>query len=146
MPSWTLTTAPKWAKNAIATDRGWVDPKNGDVLVSCTRLVNAVSYADAIGKGVTTKPAAIEKSGGFLRGGRKTDKERVVAAKQKLIDGVNITAGEAGALKKVGVDVDPSKVDAPVKRKRKPRKPRKKITAVIKQAITKTPKEETEGE
>jgi hypothetical protein len=29
---------PNWCKNAIATNRGWVDPKTGEVLVSVKGL------------------------------------------------------------------------------------------------------------
>lgn len=29
------TNPPSWAKDAIPTERGWVSPKNGELLVSC---------------------------------------------------------------------------------------------------------------
>lgn len=125
MSSWSLTKAPTWAPDAIATDKGWVDPKNGDILVACKRLKNAVSYADTFGKGVCPRKGADRQRGGARPGaGRKSDSERAKIAKSKIDSGEKLSAGEANALKKVeGVDVDPKQVKKPVKRK-----PRKKAT------------------
>lgn len=44
MSSWSLDKAPTWCPDAIATDRGWADPKNGHIIVACRRLKNAVPY------------------------------------------------------------------------------------------------------
>lgn len=34
--------APKWAPRAIATDKGWVDPKTGELLVSFRGLKSLI--------------------------------------------------------------------------------------------------------
>lgn len=49
--SWTLDQAPTWAPDAVATDRGWVDKKTGEVLVSCKKLTKAVPYESLFEKG-----------------------------------------------------------------------------------------------
>ena len=51
MPSWTFDKAPTWAPKAIATDKGWVDPKTGEVLVACTQLAKATPYDTLFEKG-----------------------------------------------------------------------------------------------
>lgn len=51
MPSWTFDQAPTWAPDAVATDRGWVDKKTGEVLVSCKKLTKAVPYESLFEKG-----------------------------------------------------------------------------------------------
>lgn len=35
-------TAPKWASKAIATDKGWVNPKTGELLVSFRGLKSLI--------------------------------------------------------------------------------------------------------
>jgi len=40
-------TPPTWAPNAIATDRGWVDPKTNELLSSTRHLDTNVKYKDS---------------------------------------------------------------------------------------------------
>ncbi len=139
MPTWSFTEAPSWKPDAVATDKGWVDPVNGDLLVACKRLENAVSYAETFGKGVTSKPKA---RGGARKGaGRKTDAERAEIAKEKLDAGEKVSEGEAKALEKVdGVKVeDKDKVPAK-KPARKPRKTRTRKAPAKKKADKEAPK------
>lgn len=131
MSSWKLNKAPTWAPDAVATDRGWVDPKNGDILVSCKRLENAVSYLETFGKGVTPK----KQRGGKRPGaGRKTDAQRAEIAKQKIESGEKVSQGEAKALEKIyDVTVDEKQVMKPKRTRKKPttrarKKPVKKET------------------
>lgn len=129
MSNWSLTQPPAWAKDAIATTKGWVDAKTGEVLVSCNRLENAEDHNKLFGRGVTAK----KKRGGARPGaGRKTNKQRAEIAKTKLESGEKVTQSEADALEKVeGITVD-KKDKVPVKKTaRKPRKktPAKKVTS-----------------
>lgn len=41
---WTLDTPPTWCENAIATDRGWLNPETKTLEVSCKYLNNSKSY------------------------------------------------------------------------------------------------------
>lgn len=74
MATWSTDKAPTWAKDAIATDRGWVCPKTGQVLVACKRLKDAVSYNSKFGKGGV--PKAKKRGGARAGSGRKSDAER----------------------------------------------------------------------
>ncbi len=126
MPTWSLSKKPTWAPDAVATDRGWVDPKNGDILVSCKRLEGAIDYVENFGEGVSAKPA---KRGGARKGaGRKTNAERAEIAKEKLESGEKITPALAKALEKeTGTEVDSTSIEKP-KRARK-KSPAKKAPA-----------------
>lgn len=126
MASWSLEKAPSWAPDAIATTRGWVDPKTGDLLVACKRLKNAVSHIDEIGKGVTQK---VKNRGGVRKGaGRKTDAERAEIALQKLEAGEQVTEGEAKAVAKIeGVELDESQIIQPKKPAKKKQSTKKAV-------------------
>lgn len=130
MPTWSFTEAPSWKPDAVATDKGWVDPANGDLLVACKRLDNAVSYTETFGKGVKNKPKA--RGGARTGAGRKTDAQRAEIAKEKLDAGDKVSEGEAKALEKVeGVKVEAKDKVQPKKQSRKSRKksPAKKSIA-----------------
>jgi hypothetical protein len=49
-PLWTLDTPPIWCQNAIATDRGWLNPDTKILEVASRYLHNIVKYEDAISK------------------------------------------------------------------------------------------------
>lgn len=58
-----LKNPPRWAPNAIATAKGWVDPKTGELLVSVKGLIvkkKAVAKKTAAKK-VSKKRAAAKK-------------------------------------------------------------------------------------
>jgi hypothetical protein len=44
MKQWTNNVAPNWCKNAIATNRGWINPKTGDIEVATKFLDNPQDY------------------------------------------------------------------------------------------------------
>jgi len=135
MATWSLDSAPQWAKDSVATDRGWVDPKTGDILVSCSRLNNAVSFLDNFTKGVSQKE--INRGGARKGAGRKTDVERAEIAKQKLEAGEKVTQSEAKAFEKIeGVAVD-KKQTATVKKKTGSKKAVKSKVAVTSTKLTK---------
>lgn len=48
MPTWSRTSPPTWFPSAIATDRGWVCPKTGELLVSCNSLIDTSSHKDML--------------------------------------------------------------------------------------------------
>ncbi len=139
MPTWSLDKKPTWAPDAVATDRGWVDPVNGDILVSCKRLANAVSYVEQFGEGVSAKPT---HRGGARKGaGRKTNAERAEIAKDKLESGEKITPAQAKALEKeTGAEVDVKSIQKPKRtRKKAPAKKRgakKGLLGAIKDTFT----------
>lgn len=82
MPSWTFDKAPTWAPDAVATDRGWVDKKTGEVLVSCKKLTKAVPYESLFEKG--GKPKKKGRGGARPGAGRpRKDAVKVEEPKQE---------------------------------------------------------------
>lgn len=48
MPLWTKNQPPVFKPNAVATDKGWVDPDTGEILVSISVLNQAAGAADIV--------------------------------------------------------------------------------------------------
>lgn len=48
MAARNFTQAPAWCPNAVLTDRGWKDPKTGEVYVSFKRSVDVFMDVEAI--------------------------------------------------------------------------------------------------
>ena len=78
MPSWTFDQAPTWAPDAVATDRGWVDKKTGEVLVSCKKLTKAVPYESLFEKGGKPK----KKGRGGARPGAGRPRKDIVEVEE----------------------------------------------------------------
>lgn len=78
MPSWTFSTPPTWAPNSVATDKGWVDGKTGEVLVAVKNLKNATEYSNLFEKG--GKPLKRGRGGARPGAGRppKVDKIKLI--------------------------------------------------------------------
>lgn len=53
-----ITQPPKWAPNAVATDRGWEDPNTGELLVSIRGLKSKIGKTEPEQK---EKPKATRK-------------------------------------------------------------------------------------
>lgn len=82
MPSWTVDKAPTWAPDAVATDRGWVDKKTGEILVACKKLTKAVPYDSLFHKG--GKPKKKGRGGARPGAGRpRKDDVKVEEPKQE---------------------------------------------------------------
>ena len=95
MATWSTESAPTWAKDAIATDRGWTCPKTGQVLVACKRLDNAVPYYSKFEKGGVPK---YKQRGGARPGaGRKSDAERQRIKDEHIIAAAEFEAYEIEA-------------------------------------------------
>jgi len=45
MGTWTKSTPPTWAKNAVATKSGWTDPDTGELLVAAKGLLDSAPKA-----------------------------------------------------------------------------------------------------
>lgn len=109
MPSWTFDTPPTWASNAIATDRGWVDPKTGEVLVSCTRLNNATPYSKRFHKGGKPKSMRGGARPGAGRPPKKKDDEPKTEESQSKSEDKQAPAKKAPAKKKAAKKKAPAK-------------------------------------
>lgn len=110
MTTWTTQSPPSWAKNAVATDRGWVDPSNGQILVACKRIENATPYSDLFNKG--GKPKKKKRGGARPGAGRKSNAERERLAAKKA--------------------AKPKAKKAPAKKKALTKKPTVKVKASVK--------------
>ena len=53
--------APSWCKDAIATERGWLNPETGEVLISTNKLENTRSYRQVINEIINGVPVKSEK-------------------------------------------------------------------------------------
>lgn len=114
MPSWTFDKAPTWAPKAIATDKGWVDPKTGEILVACTKLAKATPYDTLFEKGGKPK-----KRG---RGGSRPGAGRPKKAKEPEVQTPVVVEPEV----KVETPKAPAPKKAPAKKKPVKRKSRAK--------------------
>lgn len=57
-----MLNPPKWAPNAIATPRGWVDPKTGELLVSVKGLKIEEPKVEKKKKKTTRKKTKVEQT------------------------------------------------------------------------------------
>lgn len=122
MPSWTFDKAPTWAPKAIATDKGWVDPKTGEVLVACTQLVKATPYDTLFEKG--GKPKKRGRGGSRPGAGRpkKVKEPEVKVETPVVVEPVVTPEPEV----KVETPKAPAPKKAPAKKKPVKRKSRAK--------------------
>ena len=141
---WNLETPPGYAKDAIATERGWADAKTGEILVSCKRLENAVKWEDVFEpNGKPKKVKAESKAGGARTGaGRPTNEElakRKAEAEEKAKAEAEKAAKELAEREEKKEAGEPVKVEP--KSSRKPRGRRSSKKAQVKKVV-KEPKSE----
>jgi len=66
MKQWTNDVAPSWCKDAIPTNRGWVNPKTGDIEVASKNLNNPQDY-DSVIKSIKSGNLIIEETVKVIR-------------------------------------------------------------------------------
>ena len=96
-------TPPKWAKFAVATDRGWEDSRTGELLVSMRNLKTDMEAAAAP---VAAEPEPVEEPVVEEKPKKKREQKNHFAAKPESPDFESMTKEELELWAREHIDVE----------------------------------------
>ena len=96
-------TPPKWAKFAVATDRGWEDSRTGELLVSMRNLKTDMEAASG---SASAEPAPVEEPVVEEKPKKKREQKNHFAAKPESPDFESMTKEELELWAREHIDVE----------------------------------------